>query len=76
MNAISPVTITNLRAATPYKLFVTVNDSQTDPFEITELFNTAESSKYNSRYSLIAQIYILYSLLLVRRPGGCELFLH
>ncbi|VDO72724.1 unnamed protein product [Heligmosomoides polygyrus] len=31
MNAISPVTISNLRAATPYKLFVTVNDSQTDP---------------------------------------------
>lgn len=49
MNAISPVTISNLRAATPYKLFVTVNDSQTDPFEITELFNTAESSEW--RYS-------------------------
>ncbi|EYC33091.1 hypothetical protein Y032_0002g594 [Ancylostoma ceylanicum] len=50
MNAISPVTITNLRAATPYKLFVTVNDSQTDPFEITELFNTAESKPHPPKY--------------------------
>ncbi|WKX97051.1 hypothetical protein Q1695_013027 [Nippostrongylus brasiliensis] len=50
MNAISPVTITNLRAATPYKLYVTVNDSQTDPFEITELFNTAESKPHPPKY--------------------------
>ncbi|XGW07739.1 hypothetical protein V3C99_010692 [Haemonchus contortus] len=49
-NAISPVTIGNLRAATPYKLYVTVNDSQTDPFEITELFNTAESKPHPPKY--------------------------
>ncbi|ETN82832.1 fibronectin type III domain protein, partial [Necator americanus] len=49
-NAISPVTINNLRAATPYKLFVTVNDSQTDPFEITELFNTAESKPHPPKF--------------------------
>ncbi|KJH50871.1 fibronectin type III domain protein [Dictyocaulus viviparus] len=50
MNAISPVTIGNLRAATPYKLYVTVNDSQTDSFEITELFNTAESKPHPPKY--------------------------
>uniref|UniRef100_A0A158P806 protein-tyrosine-phosphatase n=1 Tax=Angiostrongylus cantonensis TaxID=6313 RepID=A0A158P806_ANGCA len=50
MNAVSPVMIGNLRAATPYKLYVTVNDSQTDSFEITELFNTAESKPHPPKY--------------------------
>ncbi|VDL70986.1 unnamed protein product [Nippostrongylus brasiliensis] len=79
MNAISPVTITNLRAATPYKLYVTVNDSQTDPFEITELFNTAESKPHPPKYedvrvlnsgsSLICEVRVQGAVRRMR-PGG------
>uniref|UniRef100_A0A1I7X3L8 Fibronectin type-III domain-containing protein n=1 Tax=Heterorhabditis bacteriophora TaxID=37862 RepID=A0A1I7X3L8_HETBA len=47
-NALSPLTITNLRAATPYTLFVSVNDSQTDPFQLTEHFTTSASSKFSN----------------------------
>ncbi|KAI6225011.1 Protein-tyrosine-phosphatase [Aphelenchoides besseyi] len=39
-NAKSPVVIENLIPATPYTLFVTVVDGQSDPFKLTEQFQT------------------------------------
>lgn len=42
MNAKSPVLIENLDPATPYTLFITVVDGQTEPFRLTEQFQTDE----------------------------------
>lgn len=47
-NAKSPVLIERLNPATPYTLFVTVTDGQTEPFRLTEQFQTDEGSKYFS----------------------------
>ncbi|CAD5212467.1 unnamed protein product [Bursaphelenchus okinawaensis] len=42
-NAKSPVLIERLNPATPYTLFVTVIDGQTEPFRLTEQFQTDEN---------------------------------
>jgi hypothetical protein len=42
-NAKSPLLIDNLRAATPYTLFITVIDGQSEPVKFTEQFTTTES---------------------------------
>lgn len=45
-SAKSPITLNNLEPAVSYAVYITVQDGQAEPFELTEQFQTLDGRKF------------------------------